>query len=399
MRILHCIATYAPAWNWGGPVVSTAALCEGLAELGHEVTVFTTTAGLDGSFDGLVAERGGVTVHYFRRQPGIGIKSQELETAMAEKVSNFDIVHVTGVWQRTARAACRAATQAGVPYIMSPRGALGSYAWRQKTIKKAAYYLLYERRNIAGTAGFHLTCSMEAKECAYFLRDRVSRVIPNGVLQPDWVRDDAGAKQWRKENRFAEGTPIFLYIGRLHRTKGLDLLPSALERLGSRPWNMAFLGVDEDGTGAALAKAFAALRMTDRIRFLPTCSKPELRAAYSAASVFLLPSRYDSFGNVVIEALGCGCPALVSDGVGVGADAEGSGAVTVLPRDPAVWAQQLKNYLDGTWTPIAPGPTATWVHARFSKKPVAQRMAEFYSELVHAHPSLGVDRKIHWEKP
>jgi len=382
MKILQYIPVYAPAWTWGGPVVSTTALCEGLVELGHKVTVFTTNSGLDRSFDGLVTERSGVSVHYFRRQPGTGIKSQELETAVAGRIGDFDVAHITAIWQPTSNAACAAATKAKIPYVLSPRGSLGSYSWRQKTIKKVAYYLLRERRNLAGAAGFHLTCSMEARECAYFLRGRPSQVIPNGVLQPDWIRDDAGARRWRRENRLHDDIPLFLYIGRLHRTKGLDMLPPALASLSSVPWNMVFLGVDEDGTGAALAKTFAALRMTDRVRFLPTCPNPQLRAVYSAASVFLLPSRRDSFGNVVIEALGCGCPAIVSNSVGVGPDSVGSGAVIVLPRDAAAWAQQLKSYHDGTWAPAAPGPTASWVHARFSKMSVALRMADFYSDIV-----------------
>ncbi|MEB3333644.1 MAG: hypothetical protein VKP70_01520, partial [Cyanobacteriota bacterium] len=46
MRLLHFLPVYAPAWQFGGPVLSVSRLCEGLARLGVEVEVITTNAGL-----------------------------------------------------------------------------------------------------------------------------------------------------------------------------------------------------------------------------------------------------------------------------------------------------------------------------------------------------------------
>ena len=46
MRLLHFLPVYAPAWQFGGPVLSVSRLCEGLAAAGAEVEVITTNAGL-----------------------------------------------------------------------------------------------------------------------------------------------------------------------------------------------------------------------------------------------------------------------------------------------------------------------------------------------------------------
>ena len=46
MRVLHFLPVYAPAWQFGGPVLSVSRLCEGLVQLGIELRVITTNAGL-----------------------------------------------------------------------------------------------------------------------------------------------------------------------------------------------------------------------------------------------------------------------------------------------------------------------------------------------------------------
>ena len=46
LSITHAIPVYAPAWHFGGPVLSVSRLCEGLAADGHQIKVITTNAGL-----------------------------------------------------------------------------------------------------------------------------------------------------------------------------------------------------------------------------------------------------------------------------------------------------------------------------------------------------------------
>jgi len=385
MRILHYTPIYAPAWKWGGPVVSVTNLCEGLAAIGADVTVYTSTAGIDQNEavkPGLSVENG-VSIHRFDHDSGMGIRSAGMKRAAMLHAADFDLVHVTGIWQPTTSVACRAAFQAGVPYVMSLRGSLGPYSWKQKTVKKILYYALYERRNLKGASGFHLTSEMEAIECRRFISDRPSAIIPNGLKLKDWqVLNPAETQSWKTAHGMPAHTPILLNVGRLHHKKGLEVLPSILDRIRDRPWLMVFIGRDDDGTGAKLEKLFRQAGLSERVRILDQCEPAVLASAYSAASLFLLPSRHENFANVAIEALSCGCPVLLSTEVGVGPELLPSGGAKILSRQPELWADCISASLDGA-SLTRGAELSLWAKSRFDTLNTSKRMLEFYQRILN----------------
>lgn len=384
MKILHYIPTYAPAWGYGGPVRSVSNLCEGMVELGHEVTVFTSNAGLSGT-DAVVPDRlvkrNGVDVYYFEAKQGVlGLNSEGMKQAVASRVTEFDIVHVTGVWQPTSIAACRAARKARKPYICSPRGALGRYSFTQKPWKKWPYYLFRERRNLIGAAALHFTAKMEELECRRLGLRVPGFIVPNSIDFSAWRRDEAGGVAWREKHGIKPNEVLFLYAGRMHHKKGLDLLPAAFAGLVTdRPWKLCLIGFDEDGTGARLKTEFGAMGWSDRLILSDGVEARDLSSIYSAASAFVFPSRHENFGNVVIEALACGCAVLSSDQVGAAFELEHVSGVTVLPREIPRWTEALMGVIVGRGSAIS---SREIVESKFSQKAVAQGMIENYQEIL-----------------
>ncbi|CAA6693596.1 MULTISPECIES: glycosyltransferase [unclassified Lentimonas] len=346
MKILHYTGAYAPAWKVGGPVRSVSQICEGLAARGHEVTVLTTNIELEEDrsiIPGKIMDRNGVSVTYFKAERDwTGVRSRELEAAIRERITEFDIVHVTGVWQPTSVAACRAAERVGVPYIVSPRGALGAYSWTQKVWKKYPYWWLFERRNCSAAAAVHYTTTMEAEECRRFKLPGEVALIPNSVGLDFWRYDQQAADAWRAAHGMSSKTKLLLNAGRLHHKKGLDLLPEVLAGIAHQDWKMVFVGSDDDGTKASLIREFERLNLRNRILFLDTIEPEALRGLYSAADVFLLPSRHENFGNVVIEALACSCPIILSEQVGVAEDLVDYEGVTILPNKVPDWVSAIE---------------------------------------------------------
>ncbi|MFH1066820.1 MAG: glycosyltransferase [bacterium] len=384
MKILHYIPTYAPAWKFGGPVQSVARLCESLAALGHEVHVFTSNAGLeqDASLPlDRPVERNGVFVTYFARERGMGIKCSGMEKAVREKIADYDVLHVTGVWQRTSPAACRAAYEQKIPYIVSPRGALGPYSWRQKTLKKLIYYFLVERDNLKKAAGLHYTSLMEKEECFKTWGNKPFCIIPNGLDFSQWRRDEAGRARWREKLGINEKERLFLNVGRLHHKKGLDLLPEALQGVKHFNWRMVFVGEDDDGTKGRLRSAFQKYGLAERLVFLRQISPDELPSIYSAADLFILPSRHENFGNVALEALACGCPVALSDQVGAGCELAVSGMAYILPRIAAEWIQLFEKILEEKQI-YAGKDVREWLLQRFALDQNARDMAAFYQEIL-----------------
>jgi glycosyltransferase involved in cell wall biosynthesis len=380
LRILHYTGVYAPAWSYGGPPRSVSSLCEGLAALGHEVTVFTTNAGLQDRADiptDRPVDRAGVTVRYFPAAFGrMGLGSPALEAAVGSSVGDYDLIHVTGVWQPTSVAACRAAETADVPYFVSPRGALGRYSFTQRPWKKWPYWWLQERCNVARAAAIHCTSALEAEECGRFGLTPPRFVVPNSIDLAAWQRNDEGGQAWRSGLGCAHDEAVYLFVGRLHDKKGLDLLPAVLTQLKDLKWRMVFVGPDEDGSGVRLQAAFAAAGLTERVVFQRASDTDDLVRAYSGADLFLFPSRHENFGNVAVEALRCGCPVILSDQVGVASELAGRPDVSSLPRSAERWATAIRRA-----TSSLPATAAgEGIVERFSPAAIAGRMLSEYQK-------------------
>jgi glycosyltransferase involved in cell wall biosynthesis len=349
--------------------------------LGHEVVVFTTNAGLEQ--DAAIPTdrpvvRNGVTVHYFpSRFNFMGLQSSELEAAVRARAGEFDVIHVTGVWQPTSVAACRAAEAAGVPYVVSPRGALSPYSFGQKAWKKWVYWWLFERRNCNRASIIHYTASLEMREGQRLGLRAHPVIVPNAIDLSAWSRDEAAGRAWRERIGVREGEAVLLYAGRLHHKKGLDLLPSALAGMAALRWCFVTVGDDEDSSGAALQNELGNRGLADRCVFLPATDSSGLRAAYSGADLFLLPSRHENFGNVAVEALACGCPVLLSDQVGAADELSTFAGVRVAARSPESWADAITSSLA---SPASPKSEA--IRARFAPDTLAAAMLEAYKTLL-----------------
>jgi glycosyltransferase involved in cell wall biosynthesis len=387
LRILHCTAGYAPAWTLGGPPRSTANLCEGLAARGHDVVVFTTRLGLehrtDLPEDGPVV-RHGVTVHYFPLSGGPGIRSAALARDVQARAGEFDLMHVTGVWQVTSIAACRAAAQHRVPYVVSPRGALSEYSFSQKRLKKSLYWLLWERRHVNGAAAVHYTALAEREECRRLRTRAPGFIVPNSIDLRAWQPDVEAGAAWRNRHGIGPDEFVFLNSGRLHHKKGLDLLLDAAEGLPrDRRWRIVFAGPDEDGTGRRLGELGATRGLADRLVFTGPLETAELGAAYSAADLFLFPSRNENFGNVAVEALACGARVALSEGVGCASELADCAGVVVLPRLTGMWRNEMIRALN---RPPLPGEVKATrrrlLEGRYSAAAVAAAMENSYFDVL-----------------
>jgi glycosyltransferase involved in cell wall biosynthesis len=97
------------------------------------------------------------------------------------------------------------------------------------------------------------------------------------------------------QRRLDDDPPIFLYVGRVAVEKNID----------------AFLNLDLPGTKWVVGEGPELHRIQSEhpgVRFLGVLTQDRLAEVYSGADVFVFPSRTDTFGLVLIEALACGCP-------------------------------------------------------------------------------------------
>jgi glycosyltransferase involved in cell wall biosynthesis len=150
------------------------------------------------------------------------------------------------------------------------------------------------------------------------------------------------------------GTPDggrLVCVGTLSPHKGQDLLLEALASLASLPWRCTLVGpLDRDpGFAAALARRATATAVADRVRMPGTCTGTALRREYGDADLLVVPSRAETFGMVVPEALAAGLPVLATAVGGVpealGRTPAGRPGLLVPPEDPAALAAALERWL------------------------------------------------------
>jgi glycosyltransferase involved in cell wall biosynthesis len=374
---------YAPAWQFGGPVLSVSRLCEALAAEGVRVRVLTTNAGLpDWPAEELSTPilQGGVEViRYPVDRQGASIRSRALEQALPEALAGSQLLHLSAIWQPLGLPLQRAALARGIPVLHSLRGALGPYSISRSWWKKLPYLLLLERPLLQRAAGLHVTSRQEARELDW-LRLRAPRQLLPNPLDLRQLRPDPELRQrWRQRLAIPAGTPLLLVCGRQHHKKGLDLLPELLASQRHQPWRLLLVGGDDDGSGAGLRRDLQRRGLGERLQLEPTMPSADLVGVYNAADLLLLPSRHENFGNVVVEALGCGCAVLISDRTGVGADlleAAPRGFGAVLPRRPGPWRDWLAAWLRQPQR--AGAAVATWAGEHYGQQAVACQMIELY---------------------
>ena len=177
---------------------------------------------------------------------------------------------------------------------------------------------LEEEARIVGTAD-RIVAANDV-ERAELLRDYAApaqrvATIPCGVDTELFVpRDRAAARRALG----LDERPVLLWVGRIAPIKGLDTLLETVGRLraaGNRV-KLLIVGGDadepRDGHEASLRRQIDGLGLADAIRFVGPQPQDVLPSYYAAADVTVVPSYYESFGMVALEAMACGSPVIAS---------------------------------------------------------------------------------------
>jgi glycosyltransferase involved in cell wall biosynthesis len=387
LRLLHVTPTYLPALRYGGPIRTVHALCRALADLGHDVHVFTTN--VDGDQDSAVplqqpVDLEGVKVTYF---PSRVLRrlywSPPMGRALTQAVAGFDVVHLHAVYLWPTWAGARAARAHRIPYVMSPRGMLVPELMRRKSRwLKAVWVTLIERANLGGAMAIHATSAVEATHIAGFgwkLPPIVT--IPHGVddppapfavpLSPDVAAANAGS------------APV-LALGRISWEKGLDRLIAALPLAPDA--RVIIAGDDADGHAAFLAAEARSCGVADRLTILARhVAGADKEALFGAARLFAMTSLSENFGLAAFEAMRRGIPVLTTADVGVSEIVREAGAGLVVDPTPAAIAAGIDTLLADVARSRAMGEAGkALVVDQYGWPTIARRMETLYRSIGRA---------------
>jgi glycosyltransferase involved in cell wall biosynthesis len=179
-----------------------------------------------------------------------------------------------------------------------------------------------------------------------------SRLIARHGLQPARVHVAAPGVDPAPPAAGSHDGGRLLCVGAVIPAKGHDLLLTALAAVADRSWRCVCAGSLDRAPAfvSALRRAVLATGLDGRIAFTGPLGGPALDDAYAAADVLVLPTRAESYGMVVGEALARGLPVLASDVGGVpealGTTAAGRPGLLTPAGDVAALAASLRRWLD-----------------------------------------------------
>jgi glycogen(starch) synthase len=159
--------------------------------------------------------------------------------------------------------------------------------------------------------------------CSYYMREQIAdifgveeekvEVIPNGIDPEDLLPQDP-AELGRLRSEFAApDEKLVLLIGRLVYEKGFQLALEAMPRLIEASPGTRFLIAGSGTHEPALRRQAEELGLMDHGTFLGWIGDDVLHSLYRIADLTVVPSIYEPFGLVALEAMASGCPCIVAD--------------------------------------------------------------------------------------
>lgn len=207
----------------------------------------------------------------------------------------IDLVHVYASYPGAMIGACLA-RKYGVPFVIST--AMSPFPF-QEFLDRKGQLVFWLLQPLKEASRLIVTSHRAAKEAA--LQELDHTVIVPRIRDLD--------KFVPSESSNADGKVRLLAVGRLVPQKGFDLLIEAFSRTPDH-YYLEIVGEGEDRP--MLEKMIRQLSLGDRVKLVGEKSRDEVIKQMQACDVFVLSSRHESFGNVVIEALSCGKPVIAT---------------------------------------------------------------------------------------
>jgi glycosyltransferase involved in cell wall biosynthesis len=335
MRVLHLSWEFPPRII-GGIAAHVFDLSRALARRGLEVNVMTCNFPRARKFENI----DGVNVNRFESYAtGDSFLGWALRMQKNMEISSSDLINGTG----------------GLDIIhahdwLSGVAGIGLKYLFRKPLITTMHSTEYGRRtgihndlqaSIHEIEGWITSESWRVITCSYYMRSHVAWcfhlpegkicVIPNGV---DVTKFSFTFNYWDVRNRFAhESERILLFVGRLVPEKGLDTLINALPLILAGGLNVKLVVVGEGPQKEMYQRMASDYGLREKVLFAGYIDDWTLRALYRVADVAVVPSKFEPFGIVALEAMAAHCPLVTTSTGGLSEIVDDGGTGLKVPID------------------------------------------------------------------
>jgi D-inositol-3-phosphate glycosyltransferase len=264
--------------------------------------------------------------------------------------TSYDIIH-SHYWL-SGRLGLLFADRWGVPLVSTfhtlaqlKNRVAESHAEREQAVRSDI-----ERRTMAGSDRIVALTAVDRQQMIRHYGTQAPIVVIPGGVDLEGFRS-LPRLEARAELALDPDAKVVLFVGRIQRLKGLDVLLRAFERVDDPRATLLIVGGQRGNSQESreilrLQHLASRLGIAERTRFLGAVPHDELPLYYSAADVTAMPSSYESFGLVAVESLACGTPVVATRVGGLASIVrDGENGLLVPWRDVDLFAERLRRVL------------------------------------------------------
>lgn len=319
-----------------------------------------------------------------------------------EKGIQYDLIH-SHYWM-SGLAAEALSDIWGIPivHMFHTLGEMKNRIARTEAEREGAYRIEGEKRVLARADRIIAATLAEQTQLQYLYKTnrRKITIIPPGVdtghfypIPMDEAREYIGADAYKK---------LVLFVGRIEPLKGLETLIRAIAchrtaNLGQV--TLAVIGGDPDASAQEMTAEMARIQqlcddlcMGRMVVFLGKRAQATLPYYYSAADVLVMPSHYESFGMVALEAMACGTPVIASQVGGLAyLIKDGETGFHVPDQDPEALCEKLLILLNDPQQRKSMGLRAAEYAKDYAWTNIATQILDVYKSLVEGNVGVLVN--------
>jgi len=313
----------------------------------------------------------------------------------AEKDIRYDVIH-SHYWMSGLAAESLSDAWGGTPivHMFHTLGEMKNRIARSDEEREGGYRIQGEKQVLAWADRIIVATQAEETQLRFLYRNRKNNIaiIPPGVdvghfypIAPDEAKQFIGLKP---EDR------MVLFVGRIEPLKGVDTLIRAMSCIRSvdaaRPVHLAIIGGEPAASPREMSAEMARLQklcddlcMGGMVVFLGKRGQDTLPYYYSAAEVLVMPSLYESFGMVALEAMACGTPVIASQVGGLAyLVRDGETGYTIPDNDPEALCEKLTLLLGNPDLRSTMGLRAVTHAQDYAWERIAAQIVDVYKELM-----------------
>jgi len=277
-----------------------------------------------------------LTIEAFQNKgPWLYSKTLKKRLSTIDKPSLF---HIHGVWMHAQYAAAQVASKSNIPFIVSPHGMYEPWLWKEGTVKKKLYFNLLAGSAFAKANYIHAITPDEQLNLQNLFPKTKVVCIPNAIETQKLIAT-------KERDR-----PYFLFLGRMHHKKGIELLIESFTSLKDLEFDLKIAGPESE-YGQMLQNKVQTSG-DSRIKFIGAVRGEKKKELYRNAQALVAPSYSEVVGMVNLEAAMMATPVITTFKTGLLTEWNQNGGILISPTQEnlsnainraAQWSQKQRD--------------------------------------------------------